>query len=433
MRLKRLLGALALSAILAAVMAGSAMANVEHSGEWHVSGSKLTGSEAMECERGSGGFVLTGAVGTTEIPVILSATGVECVNASISNDASGAGTGNAELVFTGVTVAEPSNCEVEGGKIESKPVHSELYMDSSDTGITFDKFEPAEGYVNLAVVHLRGGSCPVTGNKPIKGYLFGQAEKRTNEEGSTQALEFSTPVDETAGSALEFAGHSAHLSGQSLLRLASRRNFGAGTSMDPGGQWFVNGERLTGSEAANCAAAENLTLSWFIGGTEVPVVYEATGIECVEGSIFNDESGAATGDGSLVFTGVTLAGALGEVCSVRNESITTVDLRSELYMDSGAPEAAFEKLEPAPGRENIAVVHTEGASCPLAGNRPLKGYVFGELVNGTGVSSQTLPLRFSTEVDRTAGSALAMAGEPAYLAGEVVGYLSSLGEVEAVK
>ncbi len=435
MSIKRLMAAMALSAVLTGVMAGSAMASSEAGGTWHVNGEQLTGTEAMECERGSGGFVLTGSV-SGGVPVILSATGVECVNASIANEAGGAGTATGELVFTGVTVAEPSNCIVEEEKIETNPFQAQLYMDSEEPAITFDKFEPAGEKINLAVVHITGESCLIAGNRPIRGYVLGQAERPTEEEATTQALEFSSPVDETAGSALVFAGNSAHLSGQGVFNLTSGQKFGVGANTEPepepepepgaelGGAWYVGGSYLSGSEAFECATEENLTLTFSI--SEFPLTLEATGIECVEGSIFNGEGGLGAGEEQIVLTGVTVTGVPN--CSVREEKFQTNSVELQLFMDSAEPTIAFEKFAPGEGLSNFGVLHIEGASCPIAGNRPLSGYFFGEMANQTGVSAVVQPLEFSSAVDETAESALVLAGNPAHLSGRVLTALNSFEE-----
>ncbi len=190
--------------------------------------------------------------------------------------------------------------------------------------------------------------------------------------------------------------------------------------------WHVGGEELSGSETVACTVgkyegAEKLELEWEITGFG-PLVFTGTGINCVEATIFN-EGGAAKDAGELEFTHVTINGEIGTVCSVREEIVTTNPLDSELVMQSGSPEVVFDKFEPAEGRVNFAVLHIEGPSCPISGNRAVKGLVYGEAAYPTGVEKSTQPLTFSATVDATAGSNLKIAGNPARLTGEVINYL----------
>jgi hypothetical protein len=218
MCLKRFSVIMASVALLGAVIASSASASVTTGGSWYEEGvGKLPANThtAVKCEA-EGKLRLVGFVGTTKVPITLTAAGVECLEASIFNDENGAATDQGRLRFTGVTVDTPPTCSVENGTVETNNLHTELYMDSANTSIAFDKFEPASGITNLAIVPLIGAECPITGRKVARGSVYGQAVNATGVQAVNQPLRFGKGVDETATGSLnlEFAGNPAELEGQ---------------------------------------------------------------------------------------------------------------------------------------------------------------------------------------------------------------------------
>ncbi len=191
--------------------------------------------------------------------------------------------------------------------------------------------------------------------------------------------------------------------------------------------WHVGGSELSGSETVACTVgeyegAEKLELEWEITGFG-PLVFTGTGINCVNSTIFN-EGGSAKDAGELQFTGVTIDGEIGTVCSVENNTVTTNRLESELVMHAEDPEVVFDKFVPAEERVNFAVLHIVGASCPIAGNRAIRGNASGQAAYPTGTPALTQSLTFSAAVEATAGSNLRIAGNPAHLIGTVVNALS---------
>lgn len=232
MHLKRLMLVLGALAIVAAFTASSAMAGATTGGEWFVEGTgTLNAAESVSCEIGEHNeekkFVLTGSVGENKIPTKLTATGVKCLNSTIFNMKSpetAVGTDTGELEFTGVTVSEPPNCSVEGGVVKTNKLHTELYMDSEHPEVALDKFQPdpftEPPTTNFAVVHITGATCSVEGNRPVKGFVFGEAVNHTGVKAVTQPLTFSPAIDETAGSALTFASNPAHLTGRAINKLS---------------------------------------------------------------------------------------------------------------------------------------------------------------------------------------------------------------------
>ncbi len=224
MKIKRFILSAAAATALAAVTASSAMAGSTPGGVWYVNGTKLSGSEAVECAA-AGTLTLDGSV--AGIPVKLTATGVECVEATIFNNGGGTlGEDAGRLRFTGVSVDEPPNCVVDTGTVTTNNLSSSLAMDTSESAITFDRFETTA--TNLAVVPLRGKECVLAGNRPITGHVYAKASNLTGETSATQPFEFSPVIDATAGSELKLAGNAAHLTGTINTTLASGTEFEVG-------------------------------------------------------------------------------------------------------------------------------------------------------------------------------------------------------------
>ena len=214
-------------------MRGALPAKLSGGPEWNVQGiGQLSPGEAesLECEVGAynGGeeLVLTGAVGGSKIPTTITATGAECVETSISNEGE-VGVGAGKLKLTGVSVSEPSGCSVEGGTIESKPLRNKLQSDFANPENVLEKFEPASGYVNLAVVHIVGAECSVTGNRPLKGSFYGEASNHLGVKSATQPFTFSAASEEAATGEinLRFAGNPAELTGRTINWLSEGQEF----------------------------------------------------------------------------------------------------------------------------------------------------------------------------------------------------------------
>jgi hypothetical protein len=234
MNLKRIILALTAVAMFAAFAASSASATMTASGQWSTGsptvvlpeGTSKTVTCAVGEHEGSSVFTLTGTVG--EAPVLnvkLTATGIECIGGTIFNEG-GHGKDKGKLKFTGVTVDEPTGCEVENGTVETGELKTELFMDSGSTTKWFDKFSPASG-TTFATVHTIGASCPDAGNKLVKGTVFGEATNATGVAATTQPLTFSKTIDETTEGTLTFAGNTAHLTGRVNNTLSPSLTFGA--------------------------------------------------------------------------------------------------------------------------------------------------------------------------------------------------------------
>lgn len=208
MGLKGFLLAIAGLAAIGAVAANSASAAAETGGKWYVEGTEITEPVGVVCD---GSVALAGELSGVEIA--LKAERVECIELTIFNE-EGAGKASGKLKFTGMTVATIPTCEIETGSVETYPLNIEVFMDSEDPELVFEKFDTAEEKVNLAIVRIRGESCPITGNRPLKGYVFGEAAAPTGVQSVFQSLAFSEEVDATTGGELEFSGNPAHLDGK---------------------------------------------------------------------------------------------------------------------------------------------------------------------------------------------------------------------------
>jgi hypothetical protein len=255
MNLKRFLFVLASMALLAGIAANSASAAaVTKPSRWYVNAAGLNAGQTatvkcnVEEETGIGKkLVLHGTVGEGEgISYTLTATGIECINHEGTPGANGTATINqtgkgtvaepyvaedlGRVRFTGVTVSSPLNCAVAGGSVLTNPLKSELYMDSTDNTVTFDRFEPTGtsfATVIIESVPPGSGKCAIEGSRIIKGFVYGQAANKTGTEAVKQHLTFGTSVETTAGNGLVFAGNPAHLTGTVNNELTSGFKYGS--------------------------------------------------------------------------------------------------------------------------------------------------------------------------------------------------------------
>lgn len=211
--------------------------------------------------------------------------------------------------------------------------------------------------------------------------------------------------------------------GASAVILAS----GASATVTAEGEWYLGtsapGTTLTegSSKAVSCGVGGpgfKLALTGTVGTT--PVKLESSEVECISARLFN-KSGHGEGRAILKFSGVTVKEPTG--CTVENETVETIELKSELYMATGSANP-FVKFEPVTVGGNFAVVDIKG-TCAAAGSRIVKGNVFGMASNPTSTPAVTQPLEFSSAIDTTAGSELKFSGNPAHLEGTINNSLSS--------
>ncbi|MGH2938112.1 MAG: hypothetical protein ACRDPE_08330 [Solirubrobacterales bacterium] len=204
------------------------------------------------------------------------------------------------------------------------------------------------------------------------------------------------------------------------LGVASVNSATAEKAIEAEGSWYKNGTVLASGEAnalaLTCTVGEHEGASRFVLESTViglPLKLTATGVSCPGGKIFN-ESGRAKATGKIKFTGVTVDEPAG--CSVAGGSIESAALNSEVWMEENSAEKVFQRFVPASGT-TLATIEFEG--CALEGIFPLKGTLFGESVNSTGVEGTSQGFTFSNAINTTAGGSLTLGKSAATLTGRI--------------
>jgi hypothetical protein len=220
MSIKKLGLALVVVVAFAGIMASSAFATATASkGHWVVGGAKLSGSKTVTCAKATGAanFVLAGKVLGT--PVELQATGVECVESTISNPGEFA-VDAGKLKFTGVTVTNPVGCSTTS-TLTTAALSTQVYMEGTTS---YDRFAPTSGttFVNVPLT-----GCAAAGSYPVKGTDFGRSPNLTGVEKEHQKLEFSGAINTTAGGGLTLGTEAATLSGEAENTLSPAALFAA--------------------------------------------------------------------------------------------------------------------------------------------------------------------------------------------------------------
>jgi hypothetical protein len=204
---------------LLATLALSAMvASAASAAEWYVNGSLLSGSTAVNAKN-NGELTLTSTV--LGSPFKLKAKGLSCSGCTISNPgAKSAG----KLVFTEVSVVEPSGCKV-ASTLTTNALVDEVIMDPSNVaGPVFDKFSPAEG---TGFITIKVEGCAAAGSYKVNGTATGQSPYATGVEKAEQPLAFGSTQQTTGGGALTLGSNAATLTGEAINTLAAGGVFGA--------------------------------------------------------------------------------------------------------------------------------------------------------------------------------------------------------------
>jgi hypothetical protein len=197
-------------------------------------------AKEMKCHKGTASVANTSGVSSANLqltttifggPVWLTATGIECVGATITNTTVGGvhmAVDAGRLRFTGVTVMEPENCVVDEGAnlgtVTTEPLTTTLEMDAAEHTVAIDRFTPTTG-TKFATVKLRGASCAAEGNYPAEGFFVGRATKATGVRSAEQPLIFDKVMAES--SSLTFAGKPADIFGEVVYERANGEAFGA--------------------------------------------------------------------------------------------------------------------------------------------------------------------------------------------------------------
>jgi hypothetical protein len=221
-------------ALFACMALGALAANVAQAGQWTVgttenqttAGTKIT-KENVSCKRhGTTPLVFTSTL--LGAAVEITASGVDCVNATIDTTEAGVDHSEGELTFTDVTVVKPAHCMVPNDELTTGKLTDEVIMDPSGGAVTFDKFftDPVGGVAQpFVTIPLTGVECALDGNSAqVFGSACGEAV-HTNAAGTgfepnntgtltkVQTLLFGSAQQTTGGCALTFGKAAATLSG----------------------------------------------------------------------------------------------------------------------------------------------------------------------------------------------------------------------------
>lgn len=228
MRLERLGITLLAMVVLGAITANRVFAANEFSetgGQWYVSGSKLSGEKAFTTTA-VGTQKLETTVGGTKLD--LTATGVTSSGSVIVNFTTHTATIDLTYEYTGVTVTEPKNCSVAGGKIVVGPLTGVLGMKLNIGSTQTVRFTPQSG-TTVATPVLEGPGCPLAGKYKMTGTLFAEVANATGVFAINQELKFSKGIQESAGNAtsLKIGEEAAFLTGAIKGKLAGEPEWGA--------------------------------------------------------------------------------------------------------------------------------------------------------------------------------------------------------------
>jgi hypothetical protein len=130
-------------------------------------------------------------------PVWLTATGIECVEMTITDVTAGTHMAVAagKLKFTGVTVMEPAGCGINAN-LTTNALSGDLKMDKANATVSLLELKPTVGEV-VVPFELTGALCPLAGvNSQIKGTFFALMTDATGVPGAQQRFAFAKPEAE---------------------------------------------------------------------------------------------------------------------------------------------------------------------------------------------------------------------------------------------
>ncbi len=178
------------------------------------------------------------------------------------------------------------------------------------------------------------------------------------------------------------------------------------------------------------AASPNFTLTVTIAG--LPVEFTASGVECVNATIYNEVVGGvphAKATGKVKFTGVKIVKPEG--CKTPATVETNLLEGEVLMVESGgvvSPKPFFKSApDAAAGVTNFTTLKIE--ECVLEGNYPIKGFTYCEGTNATEVHSEQQEC--TDNATTAAQSALTLGPSPAVFKGEITAELTAGGSFGA--
>jgi len=175
-------------ALFACMALGALAANVAQAGQWTLGTTEnLTGagttitSEGISCSNhGTSSLELTTKL--LGSPVKFTVTGIDCASATIDTTTAGVDYSAGKLIFTGVKVVEPANCEVGGlnHELTTEALTVEVIMDPRGGSAVFDKY--VSETTTWFTVKFEGALCSLKGESaPVKGTACGEAAHTVEE------------------------------------------------------------------------------------------------------------------------------------------------------------------------------------------------------------------------------------------------------------
>jgi hypothetical protein len=216
----RILGvALVASLALAAVAVASASATT-----WKAGGSLFTNGQSatvtVSNKAALGGTGFTFAFKVLGKTVKFTAATLSGEGVKISQSGSEA-LGSGKLIFSGITVVDPSGCGVEA--ITTEPLSSRLESNTGLTSKVADHLFPTSGE---SFAKIKVTACAIAGTYPLKGTLYAE----TNALGViavNQPLKFSPAINTAAGGKLLLGTEEMTLTGVGINTLTSGLSWGA--------------------------------------------------------------------------------------------------------------------------------------------------------------------------------------------------------------
>jgi hypothetical protein len=227
---KSFFGSAIVVALAFGVFASSALASqATAEANWTIEGPTFANGQTVGCET-EGSFRFETTVGTT--PIAITATKVECVEATLSNSGTTALDGG-KLKFSGLTVdglaagctaVEPISTNLLSTKLVTTTDTADVPSGLGDT------FAPAETGGAWFTLKLNSNCAGAAGSYPLKGSVVGESNK-LGTLAVKQPLKFSSTINKGfTEDALTFGGKLANFTGTMLNSLTGTnagKKFGA--------------------------------------------------------------------------------------------------------------------------------------------------------------------------------------------------------------
>lgn len=375
-RAKPVRGRVALfGAVLASLVAMSAMAAAAQAAEWTINGGPM---EAY----GLSSETVSGSGGPTTISAPTLGVKVSCTSESDTSTLTLEGKSTDTLTLSGCTVTEPSNCILSSSSIVMTAAGSVV----ESGGSLYRKLVGANGIQQFGSIKLN--ECAYAGSYPITGSF---TEGVLGSNLVSQKLSFSS----AAGTVLKLGGsNTATITGGTTQQLSGPRSgsgWGAMINPPPSQWWKVNGSLLKGSSAVTASGGSSVI--------DIPAIgfkIGCSGTGFVSAAITNGVS-AAESSGRLNLTGCAVIEPVG--CTV-GKTITTESLSGSLKL---VKSTVYEVWKPISG----TLIKLTIGGCAISGSYAITGSFAGrDPLIGTERTDQEL--EFSSAIDSAAGVGLTM-------------------------